>query len=536
MNEPSSRGTLTVSFGEVCDRGKVRTENQDSILHASIHLGELFIVADGIGGYQGGATASRMVVEGFQRQLATRPPNYPPEDALVEACAYTNASIFNEAQSGNPAYQRMGSTVVLALIQSGAASGGSSGEVAGFGPVAFLGHVGDSRAYLIRNGQMTRQTNDHSAVQALLNRNLITEEEARNHPDASVLTRSLGHRPETEIEIDKVPLQPGDALLLCSDGLWGYVADADIAAVAVDPNLSVQTVANTLLQLALAAGGQDNIGIEFIRIGGNGAAPLAAVPLAAQAAPRSTASIGAPSQTAAATGPHRTQQLLAIALLLLAGCGFVGYEAFHHWPRIHSFLQRELETPSAAQSADSSQDTGSGTTPKRHKDADPGGGDTPARQTPSAAVPARRAGDKEIGIVGEIQLGRYVPPSPDEIEWQRAVIKRESRPSCVRLANDATQVFASKADLQSHAVLDAIAERYPDASVDGHDFEGREITPALKTACGEEYDAVVILAVQKPSSPPSATSAPTVPPVGPGSTDSQEHSLPVQQHPRRSQQ
>lgn len=256
MSETLPPTAPTLSVGQACDQGKVREENQDAVLSATLPLGVMLLVADGIGGYQGGAVASRMVAEGFHTQLTSLSANYPPEQALREACAHANAAILAAALVGDPALQRMGSTVVVALIQTETPTG----------PVAVIGHVGDSRAYRIHRGHMTKITTDHSAVQALLTRNLITEDEALTHPDASLLTRSLGHRPEVEIEIDRVPLEPGDALLLCSDGLWGYVPQADIAAVATDPNLSAQTVADTLLHQALAAGGQDNIGIEFARL------------------------------------------------------------------------------------------------------------------------------------------------------------------------------------------------------------------------------------------------------------------------------
>lgn len=257
---------LTVQFGSVCDRGKVREENQDSIHHASIPLGELFIVADGIGGYKGGAIASRMVVDGFHKELSAQPADSPAEQALEEASSRTNEAILTAALTGDPEFHRMGSTVVLALVMLPNQTDSNAGLE------ALIGHIGDSRAYLIRDGKMLKVTNDHSAVQALLNRNLITEEEARKHPDASVLTRSLGHSPQVELEIDRLPLESGDALLLCSDGLWGYVADADIAAVTTDASLAPQTVADRLLALAMAAGGHDNIGIEFIRVGPGGPA------------------------------------------------------------------------------------------------------------------------------------------------------------------------------------------------------------------------------------------------------------------------
>ena len=314
MSEVSPVGFLTVSSDSVCDRGLVREENQDNVRTASLPLGELFIVADGIGGYQGGATASQMVVDGFHSQIAIKQAGYNPDDALREACTYTNHSIHTAASSGDPAKQRMGSTVVLALVQT-------SGPA---GPMAFVGHVGDSRAYLIRNGRMQKITSDHSAVQALLSRNLITEEEARNHPDSSVLTRSLGHRTEVEIEIDHVPLLPGDALLLCSDGLWGYVDEALMQGVVADPTLSLKTVTDALLRLALDAGGQDNIGIQYIRLSGTN--PSLTGPL-----PATFPGTKSPAVYAEPLRAHRGRklQIAAISLLLLGGIGGLGIAAYN---------------------------------------------------------------------------------------------------------------------------------------------------------------------------------------------------------------
>jgi protein phosphatase len=260
MSEVPISRQLVFTFAEQCDRGKVREENQDSVLHARIALGDLLVVADGIGGYQGGAVASRIVAESFHAYLAGLPGEYPPDRAIEEAAARANASVIAAAQVPGSPYQRMGSTVVLALLQHDAA-----------GPRAWIGHIGDSRAYLVRSGQLSRITNDHSAVQALLNRNLITPEQALNHPDASVLTRSLGHEAKVEIDIEMVPLICGDSIMLCSDGLWGYVAEQEIERIAVDPALTAEGAAKALLELALAAGGQDNIGIELARL----AAPAA---------------------------------------------------------------------------------------------------------------------------------------------------------------------------------------------------------------------------------------------------------------------
>jgi protein phosphatase len=105
-------------------------------------------------------------------------------------------------------------------------------------------------------------------VQVLLSRNLITPEEAQNHPDSSVLTRCLGHQPEVEIDIEQHPLAIGDTLLLCSDGLWGFVPELEIQRVADSPGMTLESSAHGLLELALAAGGNDNIGIEMARVVG----------------------------------------------------------------------------------------------------------------------------------------------------------------------------------------------------------------------------------------------------------------------------
>lgn len=506
MSEFPSRGSLSVSYGEACDRGKVREENQDSIRSASIPLGDLFIVADGIGGYQGGATASRMVVEGFLSQLAARPVNYPPDHALAEACIYTNASIHAAANTGDPAFQRMGSTVVLALIQAGGAAGGNSGEVASFGPNAWIGHVGDSRAYLIRGGQMSKITNDHSAVQALINRNLITEEEARNHPDASVLTRSLGHRPDVEIEIDRVPLQAGDALLLCSDGLWGYVADTDIAAVATDANLSVDRVAEYLLDLALSAGGHDNIGIEFVRIGGTAPAVMPAVPASARSALRSTVPAiettgfvrnapvaSQPIVEDAPTRKNRRQIVIAVCLLALAIGGALGVLVRNH------FKNAKASTENGAKSV--SGQGGGAVAPAPHTNEEARKPGKPGENQPVTPRDVKPAGPKVIGIVGELDLGPLRPPAPNEVVTNRADIRWEKKQACLNLASSETIAYMSKPEFTEHQLMEAIVGLYPKAKEHGKipEVKRQDMTPEVRSACGSEYDAVVILAAKSPA-------------------------------------
>jgi protein phosphatase len=253
MSEIPVSGQPVILFAEECERGTLHEENQDSVLHVRIALGDLLIVADGTGGHTGGAIASRMVVEYFYLHLAALPRDYPADSAIREAVERVNAKIVATASAPGSPHPHMGSTVVVALLQQDAA-----------GTHAWVGHVGDSRAYLLRAGRLHRLTTDHTAVQSLLDHNLISPEEALHHPDAAVLTRILGQQPEVEIDLERHPLAIGDTLLLCSDGLWRFVPEQEIQAAAA--GLIMESTAHDLLELALAAGGHGNIGIEMARL------------------------------------------------------------------------------------------------------------------------------------------------------------------------------------------------------------------------------------------------------------------------------
>jgi len=454
MSEAPPPRVPAITFSQACDRGKVREENQDHVHAASIPLGELFIVADGIGGYQGGATASRMVVEEFLAQLSAKPVNYPPEQALQEAAVHTNAAIYAAASTGDPAYHRMGSTVVLALIR---------------GSEALIGHIGDSRAYLIRAVQMTRLTNDHSAVQALVNKNLLTEEEARRHPDSSVLTRSLGHRPEVEIEIDRIALQPGDALLLCSDGLWGYVAQGDISAVATDPNLTVETIADTMLHQALAAGGHDNIGIEFIRF--NGAPPAQLAPLAS----------GARSGPSSARRSYL--QPMAFGLLLFAACGYLGFAALSHsWPfRVPPTVAQNSQPTAAASAAAQSAD--SNPKPSRQKSQN-----SSKKQIGKTQADTKQKSEKKILVVGDTssQKNEKRPPKGAP-HWKRVRITPESSPVCASHAEERPVVYA-----HTPQDLEDLLKQHPDLAKHVHGIDVLDMNATITEECGT-YDVVLIL-------------------------------------------
>ena len=241
-------------FADECDRGTLRQVNQDSVLHATTPLGELMIVADGIGGENAGvATASQMAVQIIQSYLASLAQDYPVDKAIREAAELANTKITPVSKDSEMPQFREGTAVIVAVLQLEAD-----------GAQAWVGHIGDCRAYLVRAGRLTRLTLDHSAVQSLLDRNLISPEETYHHPDTGVLTRSLGVQPEVEIDIEKHPIAMGDTLLLCSDGLWGSVSEKEIERTASGP--TVEASARDLLQRALDAGGHDNISIEMARL------------------------------------------------------------------------------------------------------------------------------------------------------------------------------------------------------------------------------------------------------------------------------
>lgn len=271
MSAVSIPDAVAISFAGQSDRGMVREENQDSVLHTGTGLGDLLIVADGIGGYAGGGVASRMAVETISSYVSGMPTFFPPEIAIEEAASHANAAIAAAASEPDSPNSHMGTTVVVALLRT-------DSDRARAPVQALIGHVGDSRAYLLHNGRLARLTRDHSAVQELIDSNLLTEEEAHAHPDASMLTRCLGHEPNVQIQIREVPLEVGDTLLLCSDGLWGYVPEPEIERVLARPALDVEAASQALLDLALSAGGHDNVGIQLARIGVPGVRTVARAP------------------------------------------------------------------------------------------------------------------------------------------------------------------------------------------------------------------------------------------------------------------
>ena len=237
--------------GGMSDIGKMRAINQD-------YCGEfedprthrrMLMIADGMGGHLGGEVASKIAVEAVAEIFEAGGDN--ADDLLREALETANERVYEAAQA-DAGLAGMGTTGVCLLFESG-----------GRGAVA---HVGDSRAYRLRAGQLEQITEDHSVVAALIRMGQITEDEAKLHPQRNEVLRALGTNDRVEVQLTPLELQPGDKYLLCSDGLSGLVADTDIADVLgrMDPH----DAARALVQMANREGGHDNITVQVAMIPG----------------------------------------------------------------------------------------------------------------------------------------------------------------------------------------------------------------------------------------------------------------------------
>jgi PPM family protein phosphatase len=249
-----------VDHASTSHTGKVRRTNEDSFLD----LPPLFVVADGMGGARAGELASRLAVDTF-REL---PPvdGESGEDRLRRTILESNRRVLERAKD-DPATAGMGSTVTAALVAD---------------DQVVLGHVGDSRAYLLRDGALQQLSHDHSLVAELERAGRLTREEAAVHPQRSVITRALGAGPELQVDTSVVQVRDGDVLLLCSDGLSGLVGDLAIANLLGGGGPLADSV-RRLVRAANDAGGDDNVTAVAFRIGAEAGdaerAPAVAAPV-----------------------------------------------------------------------------------------------------------------------------------------------------------------------------------------------------------------------------------------------------------------
>jgi protein phosphatase len=231
------------------DVGRARSGNEDSYFCGRT----VFAVADGLGGHQGGEVASAAAVEPLAA-LDGREFAEPGEaaEALAAAIREGNAAILERA-AGDPGLWGMGTTVTAAAL---------AGE-----RHLQLAHVGDSRAYLLRDGSLEQLTTDHTVVGELVRRGRLTPEQAAIHPERSILTRAVGLDPRVPVDTpDPVELRDGDQVLLCSDGLTEAVDDDRIAEL-LSAGADGEAACRSLIDAANAAGGPDNITVVLLRAG-----------------------------------------------------------------------------------------------------------------------------------------------------------------------------------------------------------------------------------------------------------------------------
>lgn len=227
------------SFAARSDVGSVREHNEDSYLIKT----PLFVVADGMGGHEAGEVASRIAVT----TMETYAPKSTSPEALAAAVLKANDAVLRGAKDGT-GKPGMGTTLTAAFVFEGEAT---------------IAQVGDSRAYLLHDGKLQRITRDHSLVADLIEQGRLTEQEARFHPQRSVITRALGSDPNMQPDLYTLHVEKGDRLVLCSDGLCSMISDDEIESILLD-NPAPAQACDALVEEAIIAGGLDNITVIVI--------------------------------------------------------------------------------------------------------------------------------------------------------------------------------------------------------------------------------------------------------------------------------
>jgi len=263
---------------EKSDTGRQRRANEDSFFVRA----PLFVVADGMGGAQAGEVASRLAAETFSAGL---PDDGTSEQRLEERVRAANQRI-HEVSQQDRTLNGMGTTLTAAYLD---------------GDELALAHVGDSRAYLLRDGELSRLTRDHTLVEELVRRGELTEQEAAEHPQRSIITRALGPEPDIDIDLHTHRARAGDVLLLCSDGLTGMIGEDDLQQILSEAQ-SLREAGRQLVDAANEAGGRDNITVVLFRLEEVGASPADRAGGAGE-----TISAAPPAKSSSpATGPARS--------------------------------------------------------------------------------------------------------------------------------------------------------------------------------------------------------------------------------------
>lgn len=227
--------------------GRVRSSNEDAFGFCAEH--GICVVCDGMGGAAGGEIASRMVVDSLLRRLCAEQTALPERESLQQAVSDANHAVLEHAEQ-NPGLHGMGTTLVALLLRPAE---------------ALIAHAGDSRCYLLRDGQLERCTHDHSLVDEQIRLGMMTQEEAARSPLRSVITRAIGTQPAVTADMREMDARPGDLFLLCTDGLTREISEPHIAQI-LTASVSLDAAAEDLVNAANQAGGHDNITCVLVRI------------------------------------------------------------------------------------------------------------------------------------------------------------------------------------------------------------------------------------------------------------------------------
>lgn len=245
--QTTRKGCEAMIIAERTHRGNVREHNEDSL-----YAGEnLLIVADGMGGHRGGATASALAIQAVRDGVMRKGILSAGAEDIDAAMQDANRRIY-EASLKDDALQGMGTTMTLCIVRSN---------------ILVCAHIGDSRAYLFRNGRLSRITRDHSLVEELVRSGYITREQAAVHPHRHVITRALGTDTPVRIDQKRLGVQDGDIVLLCTDGIMLHIPDEEIQAL-LSGGGEPGFLADELLSRALGRGGEDNISLILARVEG----------------------------------------------------------------------------------------------------------------------------------------------------------------------------------------------------------------------------------------------------------------------------
>jgi len=266
MGQAHTSDTHYVSVAALTDVGRVRENNEDAFVvadltggallreesHAKFDVGErgvLLAVSDGMGGAQAGEVASAIVVDTLTREIADAPLETPRDTLMTEAVQRAHEAVRDQGKRDRA---RMGATLTAVFLRAGR---------------AYIAEVGDSRAYLVRQGEIAQITHDQSMVQLLVDSGVLQPQEAAQSPMRNVILQAMGHQKEVKVEVAKLDLRDRDLLLLCSDGLTGDVSDEEIRDVVLALRRP-ELIARRLVDLANERGGKDNITVIVAGVGG----------------------------------------------------------------------------------------------------------------------------------------------------------------------------------------------------------------------------------------------------------------------------